>query len=473
MSLKIVVLAKQVPDTRNVGKDAMNADGTINRAALPAIFNPEDLNALEQALRLKDTHPGSTVTILTMGPGRAAEIIREGLYRGADNGYLLTDRAFAGADTLATSYAIATAIRKIGECDLIIGGRQAIDGDTAQVGPQVAEKLGLSQITYTEEILNVDETARRITVKRHIDGGVETVEGPLPIVLTVNGSAAPCRPRNAKLLQKYKRALGAQEKAAITKDLNALEQALRLKDTHPGSTVTILTMGPGRAAEIIREGLYRGADNGYLLTDRAFAGADTLATSYAIATAIRKIGECDLIIGGRQAIDGDTAQVGPQVAEKLGLSQITYTEEILNVDETARRITVKRHIDGGVETVEGPLPIVLTVNGSAAPCRPRNAKLLQKYKRALGAQEKAAITKDGSELPYAELYEKFPYLNITEWSVADVEGDTKQCGLSGSPTKVKKIENIVFQAKESKTMTGSDQDVEGLIVELLANHTIG
>ena len=99
MSLKIVVLAKQVPDTRNVGKDAMKADGTINRAALPAIFNPEDLNALEQALRLKDAHPGSTVTILTMGPGRAADIIREGLFRGADNGYLLTDRAFAGADT--------------------------------------------------------------------------------------------------------------------------------------------------------------------------------------------------------------------------------------------------------------------------------------------------------------------------------------------------------------------------------------
>ena len=114
MSLKIVVLAKQVPDTRNVGKDAMKADGTINRAALPAIFNPEDLNALEQALRLKDEHPGSTVTILTMGPGRAAEVIREGLYRGADNGYLLTDRAFAGADTLATSYALATAIKKIG-----------------------------------------------------------------------------------------------------------------------------------------------------------------------------------------------------------------------------------------------------------------------------------------------------------------------------------------------------------------------
>ena len=301
MSLKIIVLAKQVPDTRNVGKDAMKEDGTINRAALPAIFNPEDLNALEQALRLKDAYPGTTVTLLTMGPGRAAEIIREGLYRGADGGYLLTDRAFAGADTLATSYALATAIKKIGDYDIIIGGRQAIDGDTAQVGPQVAEKLGLTQVTYAEEILNVDEKNRSITVKRHIDGGVETVEGPLPIVITVNGSAAPCRPRNAKLVMKYKRALGAQEKV--------------------------------------------------------------------------------------------------------------------------------------------PAPA----------CHPEGV----------------------SALPYPELYEKRPYLNIPEWSVADVNGDLAQCGLSGSPTKVKAIQNIVFQAKESKTLPGSDKDVEDLIVELLANHTIG
>ena len=301
MSLKIIVLAKQVPDTRNVGKDAMKEDGTINRAALPAIFNPEDLNALEQALRLKDAYPGTTVTLLTMGPGRAAEIIREGLYRGADGGYLLTDRAFAGADTLATSYALATAIKKIGDYDIIIGGRQAIDGDTAQVGPQVAEKLGLTQVTYAEEILNVDEKNRSITVKRHIDGGVETVEGPLPIVITVNGSAAPCRPRNAKLVMKFKRALGAQEKA--------------------------------------------------------------------------------------------------------------------------------------------PAPA----------CHPESV----------------------SALSYPELYEKRPYLNIPEWSVADVDGDLAQCGLSGSPTKVKAIQNIVFQAKESKTLTGSDKDVEDLIVELLANHTIG
>ena len=256
-------------------------------------------------------------------------------------------------------------------------------------------------------------------------------------------------------------------------DLNALEQALKLKETHPGSTVTMLTMGPGRAAEIIREGLYRGADGGYLLTDRAFAGADTLATSYALATAIRKIGKYDLIIGGRQAIDGDTAQVGPQVAEKLGLAQVTYAEEILSVDEEAKKVVIKRHIDGGVETVEAPLPLVITVNGSAAPCRPRNAKLVQKYKRAMGAQEKAAITKEGAELPYAGLYDERPYLNITEWSTADVNADLEQCGLSGSPTKVKTIQNISFQAKESKTLTGSDQDVESLITELLANHTIG
>ena len=185
MSLKIVVLAKQVPDTRNVGKDAMKADGTINRAALPAIFNPEDLNALEQALRLKDAHPGSTVTILTMGPGRAADIIREGLFRGADNGYLLTDRAFAGADTLATSYALATAIRKIGDCDVIIGGRQAIDGDTAQVGPQVAEKLGLTQITYAEEILEV------VDVNKEALAVEEAHKLGIPVVAIVDTNADP------------------------------------------------------------------------------------------------------------------------------------------------------------------------------------------------------------------------------------------------------------------------------------------
>ena len=204
MKLKIVVLAKQVPDTRNVGKDAMTAEGTVNRAALPAIFNPEDFNALEQALRIKEQNPGSTVGILTMGPPRAGEIIRQGLYRGADTGWLLTDRLFAGADTLATSYALATAIKKIGDVDIVLGGRQAIDGDTAQVGPQVAQKLGLNQVTYAEEILKIEDG--KATIRRYIDGGVETVEAPLPVVITVNGSAAPCRPANAKLVMKYKKA---------------------------------------------------------------------------------------------------------------------------------------------------------------------------------------------------------------------------------------------------------------------------
>ena len=289
MSYKIVVLAKQVPDTRNVGKDAMTPEGTVNRAVLPAIFNPEDLNALEQALRIKDQNPGSTVGILTMGPPRAGEIIRQGLYRGTDTGWLLTDRLFAGADTLATSYALATAIRKIGGVDIVIGGRQAIDGDTAQVGPQVAEKLGLNQVTYAEEILKIE-----------------------------NGKA-----------------------------------------------------------------------------------------------------------------------------------------------------TIRRHIDGGVETVVAPLPVVITVNGSAAPCRPQNAKLVMKYKYATCPMER------NDKTPHQELYAERPYLTLNQWSVADVDGDPQQCGLAGSPTKVKTVKNISFQAKESKTLTSSDSDVEGLIKELLDEKIIG
>ncbi|MDR1130623.1 MAG: electron transfer flavoprotein subunit beta/FixA family protein [Prevotellaceae bacterium] len=287
--LKIVVLAKQVPDTRNVGKDAMTAEGTVNRAALPAIFNPEDLHALESALRLKDSNPGTTVELLTMGPGRAADIIREGLFRGADGGVLLTDRKFAGADTLATSYALACAIRKI-KPDIIIAGRQAIDGDTAQVGPQVAEKLGLPQITYAEEILSCE-----------------------------NGE-----------------------------------------------------------------------------------------------------------------------------------------------------ITVLRRLEHGVETVRGKLPLVVTVNASAPSCRPRNAKCLMKYKHAKTVSEMQAQDAD-----YIEFHQLRTYLNIPEWGVSDISGEEEQFGLKGSPTKVKKIENVVFQVKESKKLGDVDSDIESLIKELVANHTIG
>lgn len=290
MSLNIIVLAKQVPDTRNVGKDAMKADGTINRAALPAIFNPEDLNALEQALRLKDANPGSTITILTMGLPRAAEVIREAMYRGADTGIVLTDRALGGADTLATSYSLAQAVKKFGNYDIILGGRQAIDGDTAQVGPQIAEKLGLPQITYAEEILDFG-----------------------------NGS-----------------------------------------------------------------------------------------------------------------------------------------------------ITVKRRLESGIETVKAPLPCVVTVNGSAAECRPRNARLVQKYKYAASPSEIATLPADRQEL-----IEKRPYLQLKEWNAAYVDADPQQIGMPGSPTKVKTIENVVFTAKESRSIPNDDAEIEQLIKELIVNHTIG
>mgnify|MGYP002673168376 FL=1 len=291
MGYKIIVLAKQVPDTRNVGKDAMKEDGTINRAALPAIFNPEDLNALEQALQIKEQNPDTTITILTMGPPRAAEIIREAIFRGADTGIVLTDRAFAGADTLATSYALSAAIRKVGEFDLIIAGRQAIDGDTAQVAPQVAEKLHLPQVTYAEKIEKVADGKAVIT--RRIESGVETVEAPLPLVVTVNGSADDCRPRNARRIQKYKYAVTPSEKATMSETLSALVDAR-------------------------------------------------------------------------------------------------------------------------------------------------------------------------------------PYLQLKEWSAVFVDADPEQIGLKGSPTKVKGIVNVVFQAKESKKMDGKDQGaIEDLVKELIANHTIG
>ena len=231
MSLNIIVLAKQVPDTRNVGKDAMKEDGTINRSALPAIFNPEDLNALEQALQIKEQNPDTTITILTMGPPRAAEIIREAVYRGADGGIVLTDRAFAGADTLATSYALSAAIRKIGQYDLIIAGRQAIDGDTAQVAPQVAEKLHLPQITYAEKIESVADG--KVTVTRRLESGVETLVAPMPLVITVNGSADECRPRNARRIQKYKYAVTPSEKVALSPEMAAIVDArpyLELKE---------------------------------------------------------------------------------------------------------------------------------------------------------------------------------------------------------------------------------------------------
>lgn len=214
---QIVVLAKQVPDTHNVGKDAMKEDGTINRAALPAIYNPDDLKALEMALAckdaLKDVMPVK-VTIVTMGPPRAAEIVRESMFRGADNGIVISDKRFAGSDTLATSYALSAAVKKLGKVDIVFSGRQAIDGDTAQVGPQVAEKLELAQITYAEELVSMTEN--EIVIKRRLDRGVETVKTSFPVLITVHGNANECRPRHAKRVIMYKNASSISERQQST-----------------------------------------------------------------------------------------------------------------------------------------------------------------------------------------------------------------------------------------------------------------
>ncbi len=218
MPYNSVVLVKQVPDTANITGKAMKEDGTVNRAALPAIFNPEDLNALEMALQVKDAH-GGQVTVLTMGPPRAAEVLREALYRGADRVILITDRKTAGSDTLATSYVLQHAVerfaREFGDYDLVFCGRQAIDGDTAQVGPQVAEKLGLPQITYAEEIESLQDG--EIVVRRALPLGTETVRCPLPCLLTVVASANEPRPPSVRRVLAYKLAATPLEYASLLK----------------------------------------------------------------------------------------------------------------------------------------------------------------------------------------------------------------------------------------------------------------
>ncbi|MBQ8257159.1 MAG: electron transfer flavoprotein subunit beta/FixA family protein [Bacteroidaceae bacterium] len=249
-------------------------------------------------------------------------------------------------------------------------------------------------------------------------------------------------------------------------DLCALEQALRIKEKNAGSKVTVLTMGPKRATELLREALYRGADDVILLSDAAFAGADTLATSYALSTAIRKIGNYDIILCGRQAIDGDTAQVGPQVASMLELPQVTCVREIVEMGQSG--IVAVRSIENGTELVKAPLPLLVTVEGSAAPCRPRNAYRMLRFHRAATAAEQAA---EGYEYKARALADEA--LTIKEWALADIDGDASRCGLSGSPTKVKAVANIVFKAKESKRYTADSEQVKSLVAELLSNHIIG
>lgn len=289
--------------------------------------------------------------------------------------------------------------------------------------------------------LNIVVLAKQVPDTRNVGKDAMTPEG------TVNRSALPA--------------------IFNPEDLNALEMALRIREMAGGeATVRVLSMGPARAADIIRDAMFRGADGGYLLSGREFAGSDTLATSYALSCALRRIAP-DLIVAGRQAIDGDTAQVGPQVAEKLGLPQVTYAEEVVELKE--RSLVVRRRLDHGAEVVESPIPMVLTVNGSAPECRPCNAKRVMKYKCALTPLEMTAAP----DSPAAKRAAEREYLRIVEWAAADVDPDPQQLGLTGSPTKVKKIENVVFQAKEAKKLTAADGDIETLMVELIASHTLG
>jgi len=257
-------------------------------------------------------------------------------------------------------------------------------------------------------------------------------------------------------------------------DLNALELALQLKDRY-GAKVIVGTMGPPAAAEALRAALYRGADECVLLTDRAFAGADTLATSYALSCCANKIGKYDLILCGRQAIDGDTAQVGPQLAEKLSLPQICYIEDVIELNKN--KVVAKRAIEGGYEILESPLPALLTVIDSNEP-RPMAARKVMKFKRARTSSELAkehanANYTDAEALAEEEEALKQKGLLIHEWSADDVKADKSRVGLSGSPTKVKAIMNVVLTAGAAKVVEPSEQGIVNLIHELIADHTLG
>jgi len=181
MAYNIVVCAKQVPDTNEI---KINPEtGTLMREGVPSIMNHDDVNALEEALKLKDQYDDVHITLITMGPPQAKDLLLEGLAMGADEAVLVSDRAVGGSDTWATSNALAAAIRKLDHVDLIFAGRQAIDGDTAQVGPQLAEKLDVPQVTYVEEF-TIAENRKDITVKRALEDGYELIAIQTPCMLT-------------------------------------------------------------------------------------------------------------------------------------------------------------------------------------------------------------------------------------------------------------------------------------------------
>ncbi len=238
MAINSIVMVKQVPDTANISGQVMKDDGTVNRALLPAIFNHEDRVALELALQVQDTY-GGKVSVITMGPQRASDVLRECLYMGADEAFLISDRKFAGADTLATSYVLSEAINLIGNYDIIFAGRQAIDGDTAQVGPQTAEKLHIPQITYTQEILKVEDG--KLSAKRKIEGGYEILESRLPVLITVLKDAVFPRPYKARRVMTYKNAKTLMELEKLAEG-NSLLYVDQLKDEYMAKNLYIKTL---------------------------------------------------------------------------------------------------------------------------------------------------------------------------------------------------------------------------------------
>lgn len=238
MSLNICVMVKQVPDTANISGEVMKPDGTVNRKILPTIFNPEDKTALELALRAKENY-GAKITAITMGPPKASELLRECLYMGADEAILISDRKFSGADTLATSYVLSEVIRRLGNFDIIFAGRQAIDGDTAQVGPQTAEKLDIPQITYAEKIEKIKKD--KITIKRKIDGGFEVLECKMPVLVTVVKDAAEARPFKARRVMAYKNARTLMELEGMTEE-NSLLYIDDLKNDYKSKNLFIDTL---------------------------------------------------------------------------------------------------------------------------------------------------------------------------------------------------------------------------------------
>ena len=253
-------------------------------------------------------------------------------------------------------------------------------------------------------------------------------------------------------------------------DLNALELALELKDRY-NAEVIVATMGMPAAAEVLRQSLYRGADRAILVTDRALAGADTLATSYTLSCCAKTVGDVDLVLCGRQAIDGDTAQVGPQIAEKLNWPQLCYVEEVKSIENG--KITVRRAIEGGYEILECPLPALLTVIDANEP-RPMNAKRIMKYKRARSKGEVNGAYKAEPEKA-AEIISslKDKGLLIEEYNAAEIGAAPDRIGFPGSPTKVKQVSSVVLTASEAKSVAPDAESIKQLIHELITDHTLG